>query len=128
MLDVADLAKRLIAAPSITPATGSVFDVLEAMLAPLGFAVHRFTRGQGPEGSDEAPVALAAVLALVLVGLGVQSLSMAPSKVPMVRFALSLHSLAECQGIAATALAARTAREAMQAVQGVVHDDLRALV
>ena len=56
MLDVADLAKRLIAAPSITPATGSVFDVLEAMLAPLGFAVHRFTRGQGPEGSDEAPV------------------------------------------------------------------------
>ena len=68
------------------------------------------------------------LLALVLVGLGVQSLSMAPSKVPMVRFALSLHSLAECQGIAATALAARTAREAMQAVQGVVHDDLRALV
>jgi len=56
MLDVADLAKRLIAAPSVTPATGSVFDVLEAMLAPLGFAVHRFTRGEGPEGSDEAPV------------------------------------------------------------------------
>lgn len=56
MLDVADLAKRLIAAPSVTPATGAVFDALEAMLAPLGFAVHRFTRGEGPEGSDEAPV------------------------------------------------------------------------
>jgi len=26
------------------------------MLVPLGFAVHRFTRGDGPEGSDEAPV------------------------------------------------------------------------
>ncbi|MGY6551165.1 MAG: succinyl-diaminopimelate desuccinylase [Erythrobacter sp.] len=51
-----DLAKRLIAAPSITPATGAVFDELQAMLAPLGFAVHRFTRGEGAAGSDEAPV------------------------------------------------------------------------
>lgn len=56
MSDVLDLAKRLIAAPSITPATGAVFDELEAMLTPLGFAVHRFTRGEGAEGSDEAPV------------------------------------------------------------------------
>jgi succinyl-diaminopimelate desuccinylase len=56
MSDVLDLAKRLIAAPSVTPATGAVFDELEAMLAPLGFAVHRFTRGDGAEGSDEAPV------------------------------------------------------------------------
>lgn len=56
MLDTLDLAKRLIAAPSVTPATGAVFGELEAMLAPLGFAVHRFTRGEGPEGTDEAPV------------------------------------------------------------------------
>ncbi len=56
MLDPLDLAKRLIAAPSVTPATGAVFAELEAMLAPLGFAVHRFTRGDGPEGADEAPV------------------------------------------------------------------------
>jgi len=56
MLDVADLAKRLIAAPSVTPATGEVFAQLEAMLLPLGFVVHRFTRGDGPQGSDEAPV------------------------------------------------------------------------
>ena len=45
MIDPVDLAARLIACPSITPATGPVFDVLEAALAPLGFAVHRFTRG-----------------------------------------------------------------------------------
>ena len=51
-----ELAKRLIAAPSVTPATGAVFDELEAMLTPLGFAVHRFTRGSGDKGSDEAPV------------------------------------------------------------------------
>ena len=56
MSDVLDIAKRLIAAPSVTPATGAVFAELEAMLAPLGFAVHRFTRGEGEEGSQEAPV------------------------------------------------------------------------
>ena len=56
MTDVLDFAKRLIAAPSVTPATGAVFDALEAMLTPLGFAVHRFARGEGAAGSDEAPV------------------------------------------------------------------------
>jgi succinyl-diaminopimelate desuccinylase len=56
MDDTLYLAKRLIAAPSITPATGAVFDELQAMLEPLGFAVHRFTRGEGEPGSDEAPV------------------------------------------------------------------------
>lgn len=51
-----DYATKLIAAESVTPATGEVFDVLEAQLSPLGFEVHRFTRGEGDEGSDEAPV------------------------------------------------------------------------
>jgi len=56
MTDVLELAKRLIAAPSVTPATGAVFDAMQAMLEPLGFTVHRFTRGDGAAGSDEAPV------------------------------------------------------------------------
>ncbi|MCK0127245.1 succinyl-diaminopimelate desuccinylase [Erythrobacter sp. F6033] len=51
-----DYAKRLISARSITPATGEVFDEMEAMLTPLGFAVHRFTRGEGEVGSDEEKV------------------------------------------------------------------------
>ncbi len=45
MIDPVALAQALIACPSVTPATGRVFDVLEAALIPLGFAVHRFTRG-----------------------------------------------------------------------------------
>ena len=56
MIEVEELANRLIAAPSVTPATGLVFDVFEAMLAPLGFEVHRFTRGDGEAGTDEASV------------------------------------------------------------------------
>ncbi len=52
MTDVLDLAKRLIAAPSVTPARGGVFDALEAMLAPLGFAVHRFIAGEGEDAVE----------------------------------------------------------------------------
>jgi succinyl-diaminopimelate desuccinylase len=48
-----DLAKRLIAEPSITPATGSVFDEMEAMLAPLGFEISRFIAGDAPEDAEQ---------------------------------------------------------------------------
>ena len=59
--DVATLAERLIACESVTPARGAVFDEFEAMIAPLGFEVHRFIAGghvenclairRGPAGS-----------------------------------------------------------------------------
>lgn len=51
--DVASLAESLIACPSVTPAAGLVFDCLEAMLEPLGFAVHRFSAGAAPDGPVE---------------------------------------------------------------------------
>ena len=47
-----DLAKELIACPSVTPATGAVFDVMAAMLEPLGFEVTRFIAGDVPEDED----------------------------------------------------------------------------
>jgi len=43
------------------------------------------------------------LLALVLAGLGVSSLSMATSKVPAVRVALATHTLAQCRELAAIA-------------------------
>lgn len=55
-------------------------------------------------------------LALVLVGLGVSSLSMAANKVPAVRTALSRHKLIECQKLARLARAASSAVAARQAV------------
>jgi succinyl-diaminopimelate desuccinylase len=51
--DVVELTKALIAAPSITPARGNVFDVLEAALLPLGFTVDRFVTGEAPDGPVE---------------------------------------------------------------------------
>ncbi|PEQ14497.1 succinyl-diaminopimelate desuccinylase [Novosphingobium sp. PC22D] len=50
---VAELAEALIACPSVTPATGEVFDCLEGQLAPLGFAVWRFLDGEAPDGPVE---------------------------------------------------------------------------
>lgn len=53
MTDALSLAQALIQADSVTPARGSVFDVLEAALVPLGFAVDRFTVGEEPDGPVE---------------------------------------------------------------------------
>lgn len=53
MIDAIALAKDLIAAPSVTPATGAVFDVLEASLTSIGFDVDRFICGDAPDGPVE---------------------------------------------------------------------------
>jgi succinyl-diaminopimelate desuccinylase len=50
-------AKRLIACESITPARGAVFDMLEAMLIPLGFTIERFIAGEDdPDPAHGGPV------------------------------------------------------------------------
>ena len=59
-IDPVDLARALIAAPSVTPATGAVFDLLEAALAPLGFTVERFIDGIEPDGPVENLLAVRA--------------------------------------------------------------------
>ena len=56
-VDPIALASQLINCPSITPARGEVFDVLEAALRPLGFEVHRFIDGEPPDGPVENLVA-----------------------------------------------------------------------
>src|SRR6478672_6599442 len=57
-IDPIALASALINCPSVTPASGEVFNVLEAALQPLGFAVHRFIAGEPPDGPVENLVAL----------------------------------------------------------------------
>ena len=60
------------------------------------------------------------LLALVLTGLGVASLSMAPSKVNAVRAALRMHDLATCQQMAAYAVDAPSAKEGRENVLKLV--------
>ena len=57
-IDPVDLAARLISCPSITPARGEVFDVLDSELTAIGFTVHRWVMGEEPDGPTENMVAI----------------------------------------------------------------------
>jgi succinyl-diaminopimelate desuccinylase len=56
-IDPVELARALIRCPSITPARGEVFDLLDQALQALGFTVHRFVLGEPPDGPTENLVA-----------------------------------------------------------------------
>jgi succinyl-diaminopimelate desuccinylase len=57
-VDPIALARQLINCPSVTPASGEVFDVLENVLKPLGFTCHRWVMGEPPDGPTENMVAI----------------------------------------------------------------------
>jgi succinyl-diaminopimelate desuccinylase len=57
-IDPIALASALINCPSVTPASGEVFDVLDQALTPLGFTCHRWTMGEPPDGPTENMVAI----------------------------------------------------------------------
>jgi phosphotransferase system enzyme I (PtsI) len=60
------------------------------------------------------------LLACVLTGLGVTSLSMGASALPYVRAALAGHTLAQCERAAAAARAADSAGQARAAAESVL--------
>ena len=57
-IDPVALAADLISCPSVTPASGEVFDLLENALTPLGFDCHRWVMGEAPDGPTENMVAI----------------------------------------------------------------------
>ena len=57
-IDPIELARALIRCPSVTPARGEVFDVLQTAIEPLGFTVHRWVMGEPPDGPTENMVAI----------------------------------------------------------------------
>jgi succinyl-diaminopimelate desuccinylase len=57
-IDPIALAQQLINCPSVTPASGEVFEVLENALKPLGFTCHRWVMGEAPDGPTENMVAI----------------------------------------------------------------------
>ncbi len=123
-----DLAQYTMAADRMQGALSDLLDPWQpGVLDVVGLACEGAARADRPIGvcGESAGDPL---LALVLVGLGVTSLSMAPSKVPVVRLALSLHSVAECQAIAAAARGARTAVDALTAVREAARSELTDLL
>ena len=57
-IDPVAFASELIRCPSVTPARGEIFDLLESALQPLGFTVHRWVLGEQPDGPTENMVAI----------------------------------------------------------------------
>jgi phosphotransferase system enzyme I (PtsI) len=93
---------------------------LVAMTCDAGKATGRPVGVCGEAAGDPA-------LALVLAGLGVSSLSMAPGSLADVRALLGRHTLAQCQAIAADARAQTDAASARQVVRAAAADALEAL-
>jgi phosphotransferase system enzyme I (PtsI) len=123
-----DLAQYTMAADRMQGALSDLLDPWQpAVLDVVGAACEGAAAVDRPIGvcGESAGDPL---LALVLVGLGVTSLSMAPSKVPVVRLALSLHTVAECQALASAARASRTAVDALHAVRGAAREELTDLL
>ncbi|PZR54922.1 phosphoenolpyruvate--protein phosphotransferase [Xylanimonas oleitrophica] len=65
------------------------------------------------------------LMALVLAGLGITSLSMSPGALPAVRHLLRRHDLDTCRAAADAALAATSASEAREAVRALVDPAVR---
>lgn len=111
-----DLSQYTMAADRMQGELASLLDPFEPALLDVvalacagGQAMGKPVGVCGEAGGDPA-------LALVLVGLGVSSLSMAPSKVAAVRTALALHTREQCQQMAAAARASTSPEAAKAAV------------
>lgn len=123
-----DLSQYTYAADRMSGALADLLDpwqpALLDLVAHVGAAGRRAARPVGVCGEAAGDP----LLALVLVGLGVTSLSMAPGLLPAVRLALSLHTAEQCADIAAVARASASAAEARAAVRSLVPDTLLAAV
>ncbi len=91
----------------LDPFQPAVMDLV-AMTARAGKALGKPVGVCGESAGDP-------VMALVLTGLGITSLSMSTGSLAAARFAIRQHTLAQCEAIAEAALAAKSAPEARAA-------------
>ncbi|NMM23354.1 MAG: phosphoenolpyruvate--protein phosphotransferase [Phycicoccus sp.] len=107
---------------------GSLVDLLDAW-QPAVLDLVAATAAAGVETGKPVGVcgesAADPIMALLLTGLSITSLSMSPSAVPAVRFALSKHSLETCRAIGEAARQAPTAAEARAAALALVDPQVR---
>lgn len=118
-----------------TMATDRLDTRLQDLLSPWQPAVLRLIKLVAEAGKRKGkPVGVCGesaadpLMALVLTGLGVTSLSMAPGSLSIVRHALRTHTLQQCRELAELAVTARNADEAYRKVYGTVSDSLKELV
>ena len=111
-----DLAQYTLAADRMQGELATLLDPWQPAVLDLVAAACDGGRDTGTPIGVCGEAAADPLLALVLTGLGVSSLSMAPTRVPAVRAALSLHDLRTCTAMAAAARASRSPQDARDAV------------
>ncbi|WP_133740097.1 phosphoenolpyruvate--protein phosphotransferase [Actinorugispora endophytica] len=117
-----------------TLAADRMLDTLPGLLDPWQPALLRLVQETGSAGERLSKAvgvcgeaAADPLLALVLVGLGVNSLSMSAPALPAVRYALARHSLQACRDLAALAVASAGPEEARAAVRAAASPEVAAL-
>ena len=111
-----DLAQYTLAADRTAGELATLLDPWQPALLDLVAAACDGGRETGKPIGVCGEAAADPLLALVLTGLGVSSLSMAPTRVPAIRAALRMHDLRTCTAMAAAARAARSPQDAREAV------------
>ncbi len=115
-----DLAQYTLAADRMAGPLADLLDYWQPALLELVASTAQAGTALGKPVSVCGEMAGDPLVALVLTGLGVTSLSMAPGSVAEVRAALAAHTLDDCQHLAQLALDAHTAAAARAAVTGAV--------
>ncbi|WP_194919448.1 phosphoenolpyruvate--protein phosphotransferase [Catenulispora rubra] len=110
-----DLTQYTMAADRMLGAVGALQDPWHPAVLKLVGATGAAGQGAGKPIGVCGEAAADPLLACVLVGLGVRSLSMAPSAIADVRATLASRTLEDCVATAARACAAATARDARKA-------------
>jgi phosphoenolpyruvate-protein phosphotransferase (PTS system enzyme I) len=113
-----DLAQYTFAADRLVGALAGLQSPWQPALLKLVAAAAAAGRDAGKPVGVCGEAAGDPVLALVLVGLGVTSLSMAPPSIADVRMLLGRHTFDECRRLAEVALAAPDAATARERVRG----------
>jgi phosphotransferase system enzyme I (PtsI) len=114
-----DLAQYAMAADRLQGGLATLLDPWQPALLDLIAAACDGGRDTGKRIGVCGEAAADPLLALVLTGLGVSSLSMAPTRVPAVRASLRMHDLGTCTAMAAAARAAASPQDGREVVLGM---------
>ena len=123
-----DLAQYTLAADRMQGELATLLDPWQPAVLDLVAAACDGGRNTGTPIGVCGEAAADPLLALVLTGLGVNSLSMAPTRVSAVRAALFLHDLGTCTAMAAAARAARSPQDARDAALALANKLITELV
>lgn len=115
-----DLAQYTFAADRQVGAVSRLQDPWQPALLDLVALAAEAAAAEGKSCGVCGEAAADPLLACVLTGLGVTSLSMGAASIPYVRATLAKHTLAQCERAAAAARAADSAQDALSAAQAVL--------